>query len=340
MAHSISHRIPNQRKSFSKILWGLVFVCWFSWTPELELWYLELMQLNKQNQTNNNSAWMIPSASIPILVSSQTINLLSVRAARSIAWQALTGAEWSPQNPVPKTPTMTIGLYGPLETPIQWKASQNITYREEIEILIWGIRRLTSDKHIFNQLSLEWVPQSNIMAKYYQTATRFGKREKKVPDRENILTWFTCGSAAHAACSQMSQISSQLLADEGIQILHDAGSPIHFINGKYIEWLSFDSSFRFKRNTVWNERLWCEGEHHIVAQMGRHRRDTIVSCCPVSNPLPRLLLQGFVLGLLSMAWFRVSNFRYLEIFTPAIPKPGRQQFWFFSLGTSVHDPYH
>ena len=61
----------------------------------------------------------------------------------------------------------------------------------------------------------------------------------------------------------------------------------------------------------------CEGEHHIVAQMERHRRATIVSCCPVSNPLPKLLLQGFVLGLLSMAWFRVSNlsnFRYLVRF--------------------------
>lgn len=132
-------------------------------------------------------------------------------------------------------------------------------HTEKREILIWCIRRLTSDIGILINSHLHilaWDPQSNIMAKYYQTATRFGKREKKVPDRENILTWFTCDSAAHAVCSQMSQISSQLLGDEGIQILHDAGSPIHFINGKYIEWLSFDSSFRFKRNTVWNERLW------------------------------------------------------------------------------------
>ena len=100
-------RIQNHRKSFNRILWGWVLVCWSSWTPELELWYLELMQLNKQNQTNN-LAWMVPRASIPIFVSSQTINSLSVRTARSIAWQALTGAEWSPQNPMPKKPTMTI----------------------------------------------------------------------------------------------------------------------------------------------------------------------------------------------------------------------------------------
>ena len=55
----------------------------------------------------------------------------------------------------------------------------------------------------------------------------------------------------------------------------------------------------------------CEGEHHIVSQMEGHRRGNIVSCCHISNPLPKLHLQGFVLGLLSIAWFRVSSFRYL-----------------------------
>ncbi len=55
----------------------------------------------------------------------------------------------------------------------------------------------------------------------------------------------------------------------------------------------------------------CEGEHHIVSQMEGHRRGNIVSCCHISNPLPKLHLQGFVLGLLSIAWFRVSGFRYL-----------------------------
>lgn len=270
---------------------------------------------------------MVPRASIPIFVSSQTINSLSVRTARSIAWQALTGAEWSPQNPMPKKPTMTIWA------PRNPGSMEGITeYHTESSKLfcVYYVHRKKRDIDLMHTQTDQWhwhlwltltciywhgIHSPISLQNTIRLLRALGKEKRKC--RIAKIYWHDSHVTVQlmlfaAKCLKFLPSCLEMRAFKSLTMQEVRfTSSMESISNGYLSIVASGSS-EIQSGTKGCDD--CEGEHHMVAQMETHRRGNIVSCCPVSNPLPRLLLQGFVLGLLSMAWFRVSNFRYLVRF--------------------------
>lgn len=248
-----------------------------------------------------------------------------------IAWQALTGAEWSPQNPMPKKPTMTIWAPrnpGSMEGITEY---QNIT-KKAANCSMYSIPCTQKKERYWFDAYADWrvtlASWSTLTCIYWhgihspiswQNTIRLlralGKEKRKC--RIAKIYWHDSHVTVQlmlfaAKCLKFLPSCLEMRAFKSftMQEVRFTSSMESISNGC----LSIVASGSSEIQSGTKGCDDCEGKHHMVAQMERHRRGNIVSCCPVSNPLPRLLLQGFILGLLSMAWLRVSNFRYLVRF--------------------------